>query len=216
MGTVLDAVNRVAFTVGADEVTVAELLGFVTGAWCVWLTVRARVSNFPVGLANSAFFLVLFWSVGLYANAGLQVVYLALGVVGWWRWLYGGEARTPLVTEHASRTMLAACAVAAVGATVALVVILDAVNGSAPFWDAATTALSLVAQWLLNEKKVETWYVWAAVDLVYVPLYASQHLYLTSAVYALFLAMCVKGLAEWRRAVVAVPAPGPAQAPVAA
>jgi nicotinamide mononucleotide transporter len=73
----LAPLNVVLFTVGNDQVTVAELLGFVTGAASVWLTVLARVSNFPVGIANSAFFLVLFVSARLYADSGLQVVYIA-------------------------------------------------------------------------------------------------------------------------------------------
>jgi len=53
----LAPLNVALFTLGSDHVSVAELLGFVTGAASVWLTVLARISNFPVGIANSAFFL---------------------------------------------------------------------------------------------------------------------------------------------------------------
>jgi nicotinamide mononucleotide transporter len=56
----LAPLNVVLFRLGNDQVTAAELLGFVTGAASVWLTVRARISNFGVGIANSGFFLVLF------------------------------------------------------------------------------------------------------------------------------------------------------------
>ena len=96
MHQLLDFLNHVLFTFGADQVTVAELAGFVTGAACVWLTVKGHIANFPVGLANDAFFLVLFLSAGLYADSGLQIVYLVLGVVGWWQWVYGGAGRTRL------------------------------------------------------------------------------------------------------------------------
>ena len=85
--------NTVLFTLGNDHVTWAELLGFVTGGACVWLTVRASIANFPVGIANSAFFLVLFCSARLWADAGLQVIYIGLGIVGWWQWRYGGTRR---------------------------------------------------------------------------------------------------------------------------
>jgi nicotinamide mononucleotide transporter len=55
----LAPLHAVLFVFGNDQVSVAELLGFLTGAASVWLTVLARISNFPVGIANSAFFLAL-------------------------------------------------------------------------------------------------------------------------------------------------------------
>lgn len=62
-----------------------ELFGFATGALCVALTVRRSIGNFPVGILNSALFLVLCTSASLWAAAGLQVLYIALGVIGWWQ-----------------------------------------------------------------------------------------------------------------------------------
>src|SRR5215813_10270859 len=106
----LAPLNVALFTLGNDYVTVAELLGFVTGAASVWLTVLARISNFPVGIANSAFFLVLFLSARLFANSGLQVVYIVLGFTGWWQWLHAGRDRTRLVVARSGWLLLASCA----------------------------------------------------------------------------------------------------------
>ncbi|MFC8448850.1 nicotinamide riboside transporter PnuC [Kitasatospora sp. NPDC057223] len=181
-----------------------EILGFVTGAACVWLTVRAKVWNFPVGMANNVFFLVLFAGTGLYADAGLQVVFLALAAHGWWQWLRGGEQRLGPEIRRASGRELIVLLLLLVPATALLTALLARTHGSAPFWDALTTALSLAAQWLLNAKRVETWYFWIAADLVYIPLYAAKGLYLTAVVYGLFLAMCVAGLRGWRREIGAV------------
>ncbi len=97
---------------------------------------------------------------------------------------------------------LAGVVVAGWVTTVGLWLLLRAqhVAGSAPFWDALTTALSLCAQWLLNRKRLENWYVWIAADLIYIPLYAYKGLYLTSVLYATFLLMCLAGLSHWRAA----------------
>ena len=85
----------------------------MTGAAGVWLTVRAHLWNFPVGIANNVFFLVLFWSARLYADAALQIVYLVLGAFGWWEWLHGGERRGRRVMAHASPRLLVALLVLA-------------------------------------------------------------------------------------------------------
>ena len=73
--------------------SLTETLGFVTGAACVYLVVRQSVWNFPLGVANNIFFLFLFVDARLYGDAGLQVVYVALGFQGWYYWLYGGQNR---------------------------------------------------------------------------------------------------------------------------
>ena len=191
--------NHVVFVLGNDQVTRAEILGFVTGAACVWLTVKARISNFPVGIANSFFFLVLFASARLWADSSLQVLYIFLGFVGWWQWLHGGPQRTRLVVGRTPRFVLLLAAVFIGLGTWGLTIILGAAHDIAPFWDALTTCLSLVAQGLLNWKKLENWWFWIAADLIYVPLYFSKRLDLTAIVYVLFLSMCFMGLTEWNR-----------------
>ncbi|WP_042413573.1 nicotinamide riboside transporter PnuC [Streptacidiphilus anmyonensis] len=203
----MDVLNHVLFHLGEDAVTWAELLGFVTGAVCVWLCVRATIWNFPTGIANNIFFLVLFWNAALYADASLQVVYLVLGALGWWQWLRGGAQRSRRAMGHAAPRTLLVLVALVVPAAWGLTVVLRQAHDIAPFWDALTTALSLAAQWLLNAKQVENWYFWIAADLVYIPLYAVKRLDLTAIVYCLFLAMCLVGLRDWQRRLRAQGAP---------
>lgn len=197
LGVVVSPLYHVLFVVGADHVTWAELLGFITGGACVWLTVRSSVLNFPVGIANSAFFLVLFAYASLWSDAALQIVFIALGFLGWWRWVRPGRVQVHAIRWASMQTALV-CVAFVVVATPVLTVVLRAADDSAPFWDALTTALSLAAQWLLNAKRVQTWWFWIAADVIYVPLYAFKHLTLTAAIYLVFLGMCVLGLRSWR------------------
>ncbi|ASW55423.1 nicotinamide riboside transporter PnuC [Plantactinospora sp. KBS50] len=189
--------NAVLFRIGNDAVSWAELLGFVSGAACVWLTVRSSIHNFWVGIANCTFFLVLFATARLWADGGLQIVYIVLGIIGWWQWLHGGADRGALTVRRATPRTLAGCVGFVVVATWGLTVLLTAVHDSAPFWDALTTAISLAAQYLLNAKRVETWLFWMAADVVYIPLYAAKGLVLTAVVYTLFLGMTILGLRAW-------------------
>lgn len=197
LANLIAPLNTVLFHLGNDAVSWAELLGFVTGVACVWLTVRSSIHNFWVGIANSAFFLVLFLTARLWADGGLQAVYIVLGFAGWWQWLRGGSNHTALVVGRVGIKTLAACVAFVIAATWGLTLLLGAAHDIAPFWDALTTATSLAAQYLLNAKKVETWLFWMAADVVYIPLYAVKRLDLTAVVYVLFLGLTVLGLRTW-------------------
>lgn len=129
----------------------------------------------------------------------LQVVYILLGLIGWWQWLHGGTNRTELHVNHTSvREILILLFIGAV-ATAGMREYFIKINDSAPFLDALTTALSLIAQYLLNCKRIENWFVWITADLIYVGLYVQKELYLTAILYALFIGLCVAGYISWRK-----------------
>ncbi|HSD12118.1 MAG TPA: nicotinamide riboside transporter PnuC, partial [Patescibacteria group bacterium] len=184
-----------------------ETLGFVTGGWCVWLTVKENVWNWPIGIANSVFFAVLFWNSRLFADMGLQVVYVILGFLGWYWWLRGGEHKTELKVSLTPVREWAAILPLAALATWGMTAYLVRIHDAAPFLDALTTVMSLVAQYLLTKKYLENWFVWIAADVIYIGLYAFKDLYLTSVLYLVFLCMCVAGLKEWQRSKKAASAP---------
>ncbi|MCG7596830.1 nicotinamide riboside transporter PnuC [Mycobacterium sp. PSTR-4-N] len=199
LATLVSPLNQTFFTLGGDSVSWAEFLGFVTGGWCVALVVRRNILNFPIGIANNVFFLVLFASASLWAASGLQVLYLALGFAGWWQWLHGRADDGELVVHRIGLLEWTLCATFLVVGTGALVLILTAADDSAPFLDAVTTCLALVAQWLLNTRRIENWYFWIVADCIYIPLYLSKGLVLTAMIYVVFLALCVAGLRSWTR-----------------
>ena len=87
---------------------------------------------------------------------------------------------------------------AAPSGTAVLYPLLTAVHDSAPFLDALTTSLSLVAQWLLNGKWIESWFSGSLRTASTFPIYLSRHLTLTAVVYTLFLLLCIAGLRAWR------------------
>jgi nicotinamide mononucleotide transporter len=161
-----------------------EVLGFVTGGLCVLLAARRVIWNYPLGIANNLVFIGLFVTNALYADAGLQIVYLVLGVTGWVAW-----ARRPATDERV-----------AVGVLPRRAVPLLVADSTTVVADATTTAVSLVAQVMINRRWIESWFVWIAVDVAYVGLYLSKGLVITAALYLLFIAICALGYRTWRHA----------------
>lgn len=182
-----------------EVMTESEVFGFLTGALSVWLTVKVSIWNWPVGIANSAFYLIVFFTAALYADASLQVVYIILGFLGWYWWLRGGDKRSHLPITR-TRPLHALILLAFLAAfTYAETVFLIRINDAAPFWDALTTALSLVAQYMLTRKLLENWFVWITADVIYIALYLYKNLYLTAILYCIFMLMCMAGIRQWLR-----------------
>jgi len=186
-----------AWMAATHRATWLEAFSFVTGAVCVWLTVKENVWNFPISLINVVAFAIVFAKAQLFADAGLQVIYFFLTLIGWYLWLFGGEGRTELHIGRTPKLELAIVIIGGLGLTLGLTIYLRRAGDALPFLDAFTTALSLCAQWLLNRKYLENWHFWIAVDVLYVPMYLYKDLYLTAFLYVVFLVMATMGLIEW-------------------
>ncbi len=193
--------------------TLFELIAVLVTLAAVWLTARQVIWCWPTALVSVTMYAVVFYQAKLYADMGLQAVYFALSVYGWWAWLHGGEDRSELkvslVSWRARAVLVLLGAVFALGLGTLLH---RATDASLPFMDSALTSFSLVAQWLMTRKHLESWIVWIAVDVFYVGMFVMKELYLTAGLYAVFLLLAAVGLAEWRRSM-AEPADGLAAEP---
>src|SRR5436853_6883511 len=80
-----------------------EAFGFVTGVICVWLAAKEHVWNWPIGLVNAGAYAFVFLRERLFADAGLQVVYVILGALGWFWWIFRGENKKEIHIEPTPR-----------------------------------------------------------------------------------------------------------------
>ncbi len=179
---------------------VAVLFGIVS----VYLSTRENIWSWPTAIVNVSLFFVLFYKSGLYSDTGLQVVYFALSVYGWYEWLYGGTGHTELrVSRTTPRTWAILAGVGAVAWAVFGSIAARLPGTALPWVDAATTTGSLLAQWMMTRKLLENWAVWIAVDVVYVAMFIYKGLYLTAVNYAVYFALAVLGYVAWKRSLAA-------------
>jgi nicotinamide mononucleotide transporter len=182
-----------------------EVASVAFGAVAVWLTVRENVWCWPTGIVNVALSAIVFAQARLYADEGLQLVYVALCLYGWYAWLFGGADHGALRVARTPSLGWVALATGGVAFAAGLGLFLQRHTDAAlPFWDASTASFSLVAQWMQTRKWIENWLVWIAVDLVYVGMYVVKGLFLMAGLYAAFLVLAVAGLLAWRKSLGAV------------
>jgi nicotinamide mononucleotide transporter len=181
-----------------------EAVAVIFGIISVYLSTRENIWSWPTALINVALFSALFLKSGLYSDTGLQVVYFVLSLYGWYEWLYGGAGHTAIRVTRTSRKTWAVLGGIGVVVWALLGTITSRLPGTAlPYVDAATTTISLLAQWMMTRKLIENWLIWIAVDVVYVGMFIYKGLYLTSFNYGIYLILAVMGYIAWKRSLVA-------------
>ena len=187
-------------TLLGSEVTALEVVAFALALGMVWLNIRVNPWAWPLAIASSALYGWLFWHVGLFGEAGLQVFFIVVAAWGWRQWLRGrGEDGRALRVRSLARSSRLGLVAAMVVAWPLLAVYLDrATTSTVPWWDTFPTAASVIGQWLLARKYVETWPTWLVVNVVSVGLFAHKALWLTAVLYALFALLSVAGWRAWR------------------
>jgi nicotinamide mononucleotide transporter len=181
-----------------------EIAGVVTTVVGIWLTTRRSLACWPIVLISDVVYLIVFYRACLYSDALLQIFFLAFTLYGWWYWWRGvreeGEVRVVRLPLH---SMLVGLAAGAAG-SLALGIWMKHINAALPYLDATLTSYSLVASWWAVRKHIANWWLWIAVDVVYIGEYIYKDLRATAALYAGLVALAALGVRDWRRAVVGV------------
>jgi nicotinamide mononucleotide transporter len=177
-----------------------EIAGFLTTVLGIWLTTRRTLLCWPVVLAADIFYLIVFYRAQLLSDALLQIFFLIFTLYGWWHWWRGvreeGEVR---IVPLEFRAMIVAVILGAVGSFV-LGELAKRLHASLPFLDATLTSYSLVASWWQARKHTANWWLWIAVDAIYIGEYLYKDLRATALLYAILVGLAVLGLRDWRRA----------------
>jgi len=190
-----------AFTAWGVPMTWIEIVAFVVSLWMVGCEMRVHALAWPLAMASSLMYALLFADSRLYGEASLQLFFVAMSVWGWWQWLRGrGDDGGALVVHRAAPRSTWVALLLTLLAWPLVAWLLHRFTDSDVYWlDALPTVGSVLGTWLLARKFVENWWIWIAVNAFSVALFAYKHLWLTVILYALFTGLSVAGLRSWRR-----------------
>jgi nicotinamide mononucleotide transporter len=187
-------------TVFGEWISIAELAGQLFALAVVFLAERRTLWTWPVQVGATVLLFAVYVSAHLGGLASRQVAILLISLYGWWAWsrrsdpVYGVAVRTGRLRE---RLVMGG---AFVVGTVAMALVLQALNASwAPWPDAAIFIGTLVAFAAQGAGLVEFWLVWLVVDAIGVPLQISSGLYFSASIYIVFAGLVVHGWWSWSR-----------------
>lgn len=176
-----------------------------TAALCsilgVWLMARRRLSAWPVGLLSVTLYGLVFAEAKLYSDTLLQVAFGGFLIYGWLNWRqHAADEGSIRIVPLAQGKLLRDLAIGLCGGVTLGAGMHSFTDAALPWLDAMLTALSLVGQWWQARRHVACWWVWIAVDVVYVGAYLFKSLHVTAALYVFFLGLAVFGLRAWSAA----------------
>jgi nicotinamide mononucleotide transporter len=183
----------------------AALLGIIS----VWYARKENILVFPFGIVNVLIYIYICFTARLYANAGINAVYLISNIYGWYMWARKDENNGSLqITRNTSKQNVWSWVSVVVVYVAAFFVLREAnktdpdyLHSYLPYIDSFNTSFFLVATILMAVKKAENWVFWIIGDLVSIPIFISQGLYFTGIQYTVFLVLAILGWIEWKKKV---------------
>ena len=177
-----------------------EIAGAVIGLLYLYLEYRASVYLWPVGVVMPLFYIYIFFVSRFYADMGINIYYLFASIYGWIRWNKSASQEQGLAITHMPfrywSVALPALSILFAGIAWILIRFTDS---PVPFGDSFTTALSIVAMWMLANKYIEQWGLWIVVNVVSCALYAWKGLYPTALLYVVYSIVPVFGYFKWKQ-----------------
>jgi nicotinamide mononucleotide transporter len=176
-----------------------EAIAFMSGVVNVYLLTRCSLWNWLFGIITVSLYAIIFFNTKLYADMGLQGVFLIFQFYGLHQWCYGSNEKKPIAMQIMNRSTGLPLALAFTVLFIGIGFILKHNTDSTTIYpDALITTLSLIAQWMMCKKYLHHWILWIGIDLLSIGLYISKNLYLTSLLYCIFMLLCIKGYYQWR------------------
>ncbi len=183
-----------------DISLILQIVGTTLGLLYLWLEYRANIWLWVVGAIMPMVHGVLYYESGIYADAAMQLYYVVAGIYGLAVWKRRPKKSSDGVIRHTPIRWVAPLFVVYAVLHVALFFILSEFTDSrVPILDSMSTALSIVAMWMLSRKLVEQWLVWLVVDMISVGLYIYKGIPLTGLLYTLYCVLAIAGYLRWRR-----------------
>jgi nicotinamide mononucleotide transporter len=185
---------------GPFKTTLVEIIAVVFGLASVWSMKKESILAFPFGIINVLFYVYICFASKLYAYASINVFFAVMSVYGWYNWSRKDQNKKNIQISRCSVKELILDSVALVLFFIILRILLIKYTDSiVPTWDALTTAIYIIAMWLLARKRIENWIFWIIGDTISIGLFAYEKLFFSSFQFLVFTIIAVLGYIEWRK-----------------
>lgn len=179
------------------ELNWLEIFSVWTSYSATYLCVVQTRNNYIIGAVSVFALCALFWQQKLYGSMALQVYLIFEMIYGWFRWRRDDITRPVTHIGNDWQTWLTLPAT-----PILFYLIIKTSNyfdGNYVLLDSIIFVLSMIAQFWLDNKKLETWLVWIVVDVISVWEYWNQGLFVLAIQMGLFILNAIWGYWLWNK-----------------
>lgn len=178
---------------------VVEIAGVWLNFACVWSTARQNPWAWIYGVCGVLLLGYLFWQLALYSSMVMSLAYyLPIQFVGLYQWLRGGAQRQGVtVSRMSAQEWLATAIIVPLAIGLWAKLLSTFTDAAYVYLDACVFGCSIAAQYLLTNKRIESWLIWLVVNVMSVALYWATGAYVLALQYLLFFFHPVYGLWLW-------------------
>ncbi len=175
-----------------------EVCAVILGIAYLLLAVRENIACWYAAFISSAIFLVLFWDVNLLMESGLQAYYVVMAIYGWWQW-QRGTGQDKVLAIQRWRPLQHGLAITAIliSSLVSGWLLAENTDAALPYLDSFTTWGAIFTTWMVTQKILENWLYWLVIDAVSIFLYLDRELYLTTALFVIYILIAIFGFRQW-------------------
>lgn len=179
-----------------DSVSWLEASSVWTSYVCTYLCVVQSRWNYVFGVVSVILLSLLFYQSQLYSSMVLNIYLIPTLIYGWFRWGRDDNTRPVKFVElHWWPVYLGLTALVWYG----LVTVTEYMGAVQAPLDSLILAASILAQFLLDQKKIENWGVWLGINIVAIYLYYQTGLFVVAIQYIFFLMNTIWATIEWRK-----------------
>jgi nicotinamide mononucleotide transporter len=187
-----------------------DIIGAIIGLFFIVSEYRADRWFWPLSLLMSAFYIVIDFSSGIYANGALCCYNFVMSLYGLlvWRGILGKRDNEDRPTTSCPRHYWPWLILAALALSGLFFWLLTNLNerlyeNVAPevefLLDSLTAGISIVGMFMVSQKWWQQWICWIIVNPMTVLLFYFSGNYASALLYVVFCIFCVLGIIRWKK-----------------
>ncbi|RLD46924.1 MAG: nicotinamide riboside transporter PnuC [Bacteroidetes bacterium] len=205
-----------------------EFVAAFLGVLSVFYAKKEDIKVYPTGIISTGLYIFLLYRWQLFGDLIINIYYTMMSIYGWYMWARISNSNSEgklLVSKLTLHDYIISILIFVFSSAFVLLMYLlfDVISvdmnftqtlhyiwihissGSVlefrkvtPYLDTFTTGAAFAAMWMMANKKLESWILWIAVNIVSIPLYFVKGFGFTGIQYFVFLVLAFLGYKAWR------------------
>ena len=176
-----------------------EFIAALFGVISVWYSRKNDILVYPTGIISVLLYVFICYEYKLYADAGLNVYYFIMSVIGWVNWTRKkSETFVFPISRCDNKEWIYGLSVFISVLIVLILILTHFTDSTTIVADSVVSSSAATAMWWMARRKLESWYAWTVSNIVAIPLFFYKELYFTVGQYIVFLVLAIWGFYTWR------------------